>query len=390
MPIRLGASTPSRIYLGSNEIAAAYIGATQVWPEGPVYDPATMVLTMATTGASAEERTVRIPFASTSLNVTIDWGDGTVTNHVAAANPERVYANEGTYTIQVTGAARTLGASPFSTRWSTKLRSIVQWGDLGLTSLANGFRGYTGTSLPLPSDLPSGVTNLAAMFRGATALVTPPDVSGWDVSNCTSLWYCFDSCSKITSPFDVSTWDVSKVTDLTHTFQGWVACTTPPDVSTWNVGAVTDLYWTFNGLASTTPPDVSGWNVSNVTNMAATFRVGGFTSPPDVSGWNTVKVQTMRQVFQGLGSLDIPADNWSIAGVTTPSSFDNMFLGTTLPTARYDALLTKWEAQAVKPVGANFHGGSSKYTAAPSAAATARASLANPATNNWTIADGGT
>ena len=98
----------------------------------------------------------------------------------------------------------------------------------------------------------------------------------------------------------------------------------------------------------------------------------------------------MDGTFRNMGSQDIPCDNWSIAGITVPSSFDNMFLATTLPTARYDSLLVKWEAQATKPTGAIFHGGSSKYTAAPSAAATARASLANPATNNWTMVDGGT
>jgi hypothetical protein len=113
-----------------------------------------------------------------------------------------------------------------------------------------------------------------------------------------------------------------------------------------------------------------------------------FTTPPPVGSWNTAKVQRMDFCFRSMGSLDIPCDNWSIAGVTVPNSFEQMFNGTTLPTARYDALLTKWEAQAVKPVGAVFHGGSSKYTPGGAAEA-ARTSLANPATNNWTIADGG-
>ena len=311
MPIRLGASTPSRIYLGSNEIAAAYIGATQVWPEGPVYDPATMVLTMATTGASAEERTVRIPFNATGLNIDIDWGDGTVTNHVLVANPERVYANEGTYTILVTGAARRLGEDSPNTRWTTKLRSVLQWGALGLNNLTAAFRNYTGASLPLPSTLPTGMTSLSNTFRGCSNLTTPPDVSAWDTQNVTNMSFLWEGCSSL-------------------------------------------------------------------------------PSPPNVASWNTAKVQRMDSCFRNMGSFDIPCDDWSIAGVTTPNSFDNMFNATTLPTARYDALLTKWEAQAVKPVGAVFHGGSSKYTAAPSAAATARASLANPATNNWTMVDGGT
>jgi len=333
--LRLGGDTPSKLYLGADLVQRAYLGADLVWQAG--YPPATMVLTMATTGPSAEERTVRIPFAAASLNVDIDWGDGTTTNHTAA-NPERVYAAEGTYTILVTGAARTLGNATVSARWSTKLRSVIQWGDLGLTSLANAFRSYTGASLPLPSDLPSGVTTLTLTFYQAANLTSLPDLATWDTTNVAIMSSTFNGCSGLTSP-----------------------------------------------------PPVGSWSTANVTTLLSTFQnCSGITAPPDVSGWNTAKVQSMAQAFRNMGSQDIPCDDWSIAGVTTPSSFDQMFLGTTLPTARYDALLTKWEAQATKPTGANFHGGSSKYTAAPSAAATARASLADPATNNWTIADGGT
>jgi len=390
MPIRLGASTPSRIYLGSNEIAAAYIGATQVWPEG--FDPAIMVLTMATTGATAEQRTVRIPFASTNLNVSIDWGDGTVTNHVLAANPEHVYGSEGTYTIQVTGAARALGATTVSTRWSTKLRSVIQWGDLGLTSLASAFRSYTGTSLPLPSDLPSTVTSLANTFRACSSLTTAPGVGGWNTANVTTLEAIFYNCSNLTSPPDVSTWNTAKVNHLGQAFRDCSKLTTPPDVSGWNTAEVLSLFHTFNACSDlTTPPDVSGWSLAKCTRIDNVFNgCTSLTSPPNVASWNTATLQCMIGAFRNMGALDIPCDDWSIAGITTPNSFDNMFVFTTLPTARYDALLTKWEAQAVKPAGANFHGGSSKYTAAPSAAATARASLADPATNNWTMVDGGT
>jgi len=136
---------------------------------------------------------------------------------------------------------------------------------------------------------------------------------------------------------------------------------------------------------------MSGWNVQNVTALNQFMHdCSTLTSPPNVASWNTAKVARMDWCFRNMGSLDIPCDDWSIAAVTVPNSFNSMFNGTTLPTARYDALLTKWEAQATKPVGAVFHGGGSKYTAAPSAAATARASLADPATNNWTMTDGGT
>jgi len=306
--LRIGGDTPSKLYLGADLVQRVYLGADLVWQAG--YPAATMVLTMATTGATEEQRTVRVPFQTTApYNINIDWGDGNTDSGVTTANPEHVYTSEGTYTIQVTGAARRLGNEVVNTSWSTKLRSVIQWGDLGLTQLFAAFRGYQGTSLPLPSNLLSTVTSLFETFTYAPNLTSLPDIA---------------------------TWDVSKVTTMYRLFRGG----------------------------------------------------SGFTTPPDVSLWNTAKVQNMREAFRDMGAKDIPCDEWSIAAVTVPSSFDDMFNGTTLPTARYDALLTKWEAQAVKPVGASFHGGLSKYTAGGAAEA-ARTSLANPATNNWTIADGG-
>jgi len=63
-----------------------------------------------------------------------------------------------------------------------------------------------------------------------------------------------------------------------------------------------------------------------------------------------------------------------------------MFVNITLSTANYNALLVGWEAQSVQ-TGVALHGGNSKYTAAPSDAATARAALI--ADHSWVITDGG-
>jgi len=39
MPLRLGSSTPSKLYLGSAEVTKAYLGATEVYSAGPALDP---------------------------------------------------------------------------------------------------------------------------------------------------------------------------------------------------------------------------------------------------------------------------------------------------------------------------------------------------------------
>ena len=61
-----------------------------------------------------------------------------------------------------------------------------------------------------------------------------------------------------------------------------------------------------------------------------------------------------------------------------------MFLGVTLSTANYDALLIGWEGQEVQN-GVFFHGGDSKYS--DGGAEDARSRLISE--HGWTIDDGG-
>ena len=69
------------------------------------------------------------------------------------------------------------------------------------------------------------------------------------------------------------------------------------DISGWDVSNVTSMRCIFRG-ASSFYQDVTDWDVSNVTDMSDMFS-GASSFNQDVSGWDVSKVTTMRNMFVG-------------------------------------------------------------------------------------------
>jgi hypothetical protein len=65
MAIRLGTSTPSKLYLGVNEVTKAYLGATEVYSSGPAIDPdaQSYITAVETADGQALEEGVRTAIA---------------------------------------------------------------------------------------------------------------------------------------------------------------------------------------------------------------------------------------------------------------------------------------------------------------------------------------
>ena len=196
------------------------------------------------------------------------------------------------------------------------------------------------------------------MFRNCSSL-TALDLSNFNTSNVTVMFYMFVLCSSLTT-LDVSNFDTS---------------------------SVTDMFAMFLNCSSLTSLDVSSFNTSSVTNMSYMFHGCSSLTSLDVSSFNTANVTTMIYMFISCSSLTdvIGVENFNIEGLNTTSSLTGFMLGVTLPTARYDALLINWDAQ--EPLdNMTPHFGNSKYTAGGAAEA-ARTSLVTG--DGWTITDGG-
>ena len=135
-----------------------------------------------------------------------------------------------------------------------------------------------------------------------------------------------------------------------------------------------------------TAPDTSNWDTAKVRAMHNMFYYcTSMATAPDTTNWDTSLVVTMDRMFyncDGFETIDL-------TGLDFPLVADMAnFLGATyIDVASYDGLLNTIAGQAPNiQSNVTLDGGTSKYS---TNAVTARATLTNTNTYNWTINDGG-
>ena len=84
-----------------------------------------------------------------------------------------------------------------------------------MTDLSEAF-AFASELVEVPSQLPSGVTNLSSTFKGAE--VFNGDISGWDTSNITDMGEMFHLAVAFNQ--DISGWNTSNVTKMNEMFSG--------------------------------------------------------------------------------------------------------------------------------------------------------------------------
>jgi hypothetical protein len=128
-----------------------------------------------TVSGDAAARTITLPgYNSGVFNCIVKWGDGSSDSIVTSwndLNATHVYANNGTYTVEITGSFPSWSFNAGGDR--LKITKITNWGEVavfgGLSYFTNGFSGCSNlTSFPV---LPSYITTVALnMFYGCTGL----------------------------------------------------------------------------------------------------------------------------------------------------------------------------------------------------------------------------
>ena len=290
-------------------IARKLMGVTKVGD--PPADP-DLVLVFDTTLATGT--TVTVPLAGT-VDVVIDWGDGNSEAFTTSGNKTHTYASEGEYTVRVSGSLTGFG----STAFRPNLTKCLSFGNLGLTSLGNAFRGCANLT-EVPTFVPSSVTGMSSMFFGASSF--NQDIGSWDVSSVTGMGAMFRNASSFNQ--NIGSWDVSSVTSMGEMFRN--ASSFNQDIGSWGVSSVTAMFRMFRN-ASSFNQDIGSWDVSSVTSMsemfqdAFAFNNGGSA---DINNWNVSNVTNMSNMFNGASAFNQDIGSWNVSSVTNMTS---MFLG---------------------------------------------------------------
>jgi surface protein len=253
--------------------------------------------------------TVTLGLAGT-VDATIDWRDGTITDVNAPGPHVHDYGSDGVYSVFVTGTVTAYNSLDHggSTSERAKLISVNTWGRVGFTSMHNAFN-YCTNLVSVPSDIDDddldAVTDMSRMFMLASSF------------NKTLIY-----------------WNTSNVTDMSAMFYGASSFNQPID--TWDTSNVTSMYWMFYG-ASSFNVYLTLWDTSRVEDMNLMFaNATAFNG--DISTWDTSSVTNMNGMFKNASSFDKDLSGWCVTSLITspPTDFDT---GTTV----------SWE-EAEKPV----------------------------------------
>ena len=296
----------------------------------------------------------------TSIDVTIDWGDGTIGNYATGGWLSHTYAEEGVYEVSVTGEAGHFGAPRQSSPADTfperaNLRRCTSYGEIGLTSLSLAF-ALCPNLVEIPLRLPQGSTVqtmeqfvrkaavwnqditgwvppmnlLPGLFVHAEAFNQPvahfevsgaadlssifarcslfnQDVSGWDVSSVQSLFRAFFMCPAFNR--DIGGWDTSKVKDFEGMFE--YASAFNQDLSTWDVSSALTFRNMF-GYASAFNQDLSAWPIPDGANLSGMLNNCGMSAENysrTLIGWANTDFAHGRTLAPSLGAGGLQYDD---------------------------------------------------------------------------------
>ncbi|MBQ9396555.1 MAG: BspA family leucine-rich repeat surface protein [Proteobacteria bacterium] len=238
--------------------------------------------------------TVTFPISgATNCNFTIDWGDGSEIETYTSCPGTNLQHTYDHYTIEwyrikVKGTLDGWSLSALSEKDKFKLREVVSFGPVGLSSGA---------------------------FSDAQ-LVTK--MSKVDIPDATKL-------TNMNSFFEF-TYDTFNLIDF--------------DLEKWDVRNVTEFYYTFERSYYNKP--LNRWNVSSAKTFYGMFLRSGFNQPLNL--WDVSGLKSLEYVFYEAYAFDQSLADWNIPTDVdyAPSRFGfEMFEGTSLSKDNFCDMITK-------------------------------------------------
>ena len=183
---------------------------------------------------------------------------------------------------------------------TTKWGDIKEWDTSGVVDFSFAFskdRDKTGASEAV------GWNPKATTFNG--------DISGWDVSQVTTLQETFKSATAFNG--NIRGWDVSQVITMQDVFM-YAEVFVGDGLNQWLTSSLTNMAGTFLS-AKAFAANIGGWDVSRVTTLKSTFQGTTSFTGEDLRFWNTSSVTLLQHTFFGASAVNSNIASWDVAKV---------------------------------------------------------------------------
>lgn len=256
---------------------------------------------------------IALPVMGT-VDIFIDWGDGSKSENVTSEFPTHVYTNAGIYDIQVTGKFERWGSfvithldekqKEYMTAYRKYLTGVKQFGELEATeynfSNCTNLKYVDGNKL-VGKETFKNVTEMGAMFFKCESLENL-NLKKFDTSNVTDMTYMFLDCKKLTN-LDLSYFNTSNVKKMSSMFSNCTSLT-KVDVSNFNTSGVEYMNKMFSNCNSLTNLNLSNFDTSKVISMNSMFAGCRQLVNLDLKNFNADNLNDCTGMFSNCSSLE--------------------------------------------------------------------------------------
>lgn len=191
---------------------------------------------------------ITLPLKGT-VDVDVDWGDGSISSYSTAGNYSHTYSTSDVYSITVSGLLTGYGSESVD---NTNLVGCTSWGDTGLTDLSYAF--YNATNLTVvPITTQDVITNTSHMFYGATNFNY--NIARWTLNNTQNMSSMFESAQSFNQ--DIGRWKVNSAINMNSMFKS--ATNFNQNLSNWCVLSISEMPEDFSTDSALTIGNMPVW-----------------------------------------------------------------------------------------------------------------------------------
>lgn len=270
----------------------------------------------------------------------VDWGDGTIETITVWSDFSHTYATAGTYQIKIKGTYTQFNDILSATNFKTVIRKIINWGDTGLTTLAQAFyqSGLNEIISPIIHTSNLVTNSFENTFAGCQLTYLPEGLLSYVVHKDDYIYTFSDNSSLTSLPINLFGYQ-PQCTKISDTFVRCGLISLPTDLLSGMPNLIELGYGTFSENPLTSIPQNLFANNPKLTTVDGLwYACTSLTSIPEKLFANNPLLDYASDLWDGTGVTDIPGGlfdnnplltnvsyNWYGAPITAlPSGlFDN-------------------------------------------------------------------